>query len=253
MDAEDHGGPRCGALTLLWLLCLGAVCVKQGRTCGPGRHLAGQPESRVQRVSLQERAVRPDRVAAQPGAAHCRDVRPDDHLGTDLGRAGAMERWLVLRPRKRRHLNVRHARDQRPHFGAHLSGFPPVRPHRDLDADRVAQPARLVRNRVRRLNGRRAGSGRPRAIDHQPGALDRGAAQIAHLAHSSKRRARCITVRLSHITRSFTRHSCVYTNCRCVACSIRSRMKARASGTGQPTMPPICEDRSATSARSPDG
>ena len=46
--------------------CLSAVRARQGGPRGPGRHLAGQPESRVRRVSLQERAVWPDRVAAYP-------------------------------------------------------------------------------------------------------------------------------------------------------------------------------------------
>ena len=86
-------------------------------------------------------------------------------------------------------------------------GFAHVRQYRDPDPHRVAQPARLVRNRLR-PNELAAGSARPRLIDHQPVPLIEVRRRSRTSRMSSKPRARCITVRLSHITRSFTRHSC---------------------------------------------
>ena len=59
----------------------------------------------------------------------------------------------------------------------------------------------------------------------------------------SKRRARCIVARLSQMTRSYCFQACEWTNSRCVACSVRSRRKERASGTVHPSIAPACADR----------
>ena len=57
---------------------------------------------------------------------------------------------------------------ERSHFGTHLSRFLDVRPHRNPDADRVTQPAGLVRNRVRQLSLSARGF-RPPARDRPSG------------------------------------------------------------------------------------
>src|SRR5262245_62852802 len=59
----------------------------------------------------------------------------------------------------------------------------------------------------------------------------------------SKRRARCMVQRLSHITRSLTRQACEYTNSHWVASSVRAARDMRASGTVQPSMSAAWEER----------
>src|ERR1700704_338185 len=105
MDAEDRAGVDDAALYGDgWPPHLVAVPDWKRRARGPGWHLAGKSESRIRRLLLPEYAVRPDRMAAQPSPADIRNVRSDDHLGTDPGRTDAVEWRLVFRPRKRRNL-----------------------------------------------------------------------------------------------------------------------------------------------------